>query len=70
MCSWDEFKYTNLYKFEIEDRIKLEYNLKYWETFDDVYYKTNGQSGKKEDKHWSFEMNRIVGNYIYNKFNI
>jgi hypothetical protein len=69
MCTWDKFEYSELYKFEIEDRIKLEYNLKYWETFNDVYIKTNGQSGKKEDDHWSFQMNRSIGNYIYNKFN-
>ena len=69
MCTWDTFEYSELYKFEIEDKIKLEHNLKYWETFNDVYTKTNGNSGKKEDDHWSFQMNRSVGNYIYNKFN-
>jgi hypothetical protein len=69
MCTWDKFEYSELYKFQIEDRTKLEYNLKYWETFNDVYIKTNGQSGKKKDDHWSFEMNRSIGNYIYNKFN-
>ena len=69
MCTWDKLEYSESYKFLIEDKTKLEYNLKTWETFGDVYEKTNGKSGKMEDEHWSFDMNRIIANYIYNKFN-
>jgi hypothetical protein len=70
MCTWDSLEYTESYKFLIEDRTKLEYNIKTWETFDDVYKNTNGQTGHKEDIHWSGYMNKLVANYIYNKLSI
>lgn len=50
-----------------KDRVTNEI-VGYWETQDDVYIKTNGQSGVKGDKHLSDECNRILAEYFYKKF--
>lgn len=40
----------------------------YWETQNDVYLKTNGQSGFREDSHLSDGCNTSLANYLYKRF--
>jgi hypothetical protein len=40
----------------------------YWETLNDVWEKTKGEDGRRNDQHLSVECNKILGEYFYNKF--
>jgi len=40
----------------------------YWETLHDVWEKTKGEDGRRNDQHLSVECNKILGEYFYNKF--
>lgn len=62
--SWDTIDIPNNF---IEDKKILIENLNFWETIDDIYNKTNGVCGKKDDHHWSHNMNKVFGEYIVNK---
>lgn len=65
--SWDIMDYKS---YIIEDKEVLTTNIGIWETHRDVYYNTNGKSGKENDVHWSHKMNRLFSNYLYKKFKI
>ena len=52
----------------VNTRSVLTNQLGIWETLNDEYNKTNGQSGRKDDVHWSRDMNikfaeHIIKNY-------
>ena len=40
----------------------------YWETQNDVWEKTKGEDGIRNDQHLSAECNKILAEYFYNKF--
>jgi len=43
---------------------KITSNLGFWESLDDVWKKTNGEEGAKDDFHWSPKMHESFANYI------
>lgn len=62
--SWDSMKIKSE---DIEDREDITNSIGYWESFDDLWKKTNGQDGLSGDLHWSFQYNKQIGEYILNK---
>ena len=40
----------------------------YWETQNDVWEKTKGEDGIRNDQHLSAECDKILAEYFYNKF--
>jgi hypothetical protein len=63
--SWDDMKIKSDV---IEDKSMIIKNLGYWETFEDVYRKTEGKEGMHGNFHWSFPFNKSFGNYVLSKF--
>ena len=64
--SWDNINYFND---AIEDKIILENKIGKFETLNDLWVKTNGEYGVKNDSHWSYDYNIKFANYINKKFN-
>lgn len=62
---WDYIKIENDV---IEDRDYITKQIGYWESFQDVYHKTNGKEGMIGNAHWSFKYNVDFGKYVLTKF--
>lgn len=52
----------------IEDRNYITEQIGYWESFQDIYHKTNGAEGMIGNLHWSFPYNVDFGKYVLTKF--
>jgi hypothetical protein len=63
--SWDNM---DIKSYIIEDKNKLEKNIGIWETHRDVFYETYGECGMESDIHWSYRMNNLFSDYVYEKF--
>jgi hypothetical protein len=62
---WDNLKIkTDL----IEDKEIITKNIGYWESFDDLFKKTDGNDGMRGNLHWSFPYNVDFGKYVLTKF--
>lgn len=62
--SWDEMDVKSNY---IENKETIIKNIGVWETHKDVYYETDGKFGSKNDIHWSFRMNDLFADYVFEK---
>lgn len=62
--SWDEMDVKSNY---IENKETIIKNIGVWETHKDVYYETDGEFGSKNDIHWSFRMNDLFADYVFEK---
>lgn len=52
----------------VNTRSVLTNQLGIWETLNDEYNKTNGQSGRKDDIHWSRDMNMKFAQHIIKSY--
>jgi hypothetical protein len=52
----------------VNTRSVLTNQLGIWETLNDEYNKTNGQSGRKDDVHWSRDMNIKFAEHIIKSY--
>lgn len=52
----------------IEDKQSLTEKIGIWETHRDIFYNTDGAYGLKDDMHWSYNMNNLFAEYMYEKF--
>lgn len=62
--SWDEMDVKSDI---IEDKLDITKNIGIWETHRDVYHSTDGEFGLKDDMHWSYKMNELFADYVYEK---
>lgn len=53
----------------IEDKKILEFKIGKFETLSDLWVKTNGEYGVKNDSHWSYDYNVKFAKYLNEKFN-
>ena len=58
--SWTD-EYNSDY---VVGKSEITSNLGFWEKLDDVWKKTNGEQGVKDDFHWSPKMHESFANYI------
>jgi hypothetical protein len=65
LFTWDNMKINGP---NIEDKSTITQNIGSWETFEDVWKKTNGQDGMDGNFHWSFPYNKLFGEYVLTKF--
>ena len=45
-------------------RSQITSNLGFWESWNNVWEKTNGEQGRKDDFHWSTKMHESFANYV------
>ena len=63
--SWNEMEYRSDI---ILDKNDLINKIGYWETLNDVWFKSDGQFGKEGDQHWSFDYNKKFAEFILKYF--
>lgn len=62
--SWDDMRIKSK---NIIDKKEIIENIGYWETFVDLYEKSDGKDGFKNDSHWSYDYHVQFGKYVLNK---
>lgn len=60
--------WTDEYEYPIISKNELTTEIGYWESLHDLWKKTKGVEGKKDDFHWSPNMHQSVSEYIIKKY--